>query len=236
VNGVCEICGIACTNVSAVRFAKGYGRRCAEHSPTNHHREAIPCVTCGRLFKSKGHAEAKYCSRKCAGLAHQIPHSPGAGRARRARVNLNDLGERDGWRCHICSKQVKRENASHDHLIPFSYGGSDEWTNIALAHRSCNSARWIGRIPVQLPLGASAEPRPEGLSPTERQCAYCGEPFALSSRWRYCSPFCALAMMRVRNRESYRPKLRRHPRHKWEYPVKNLNRQSLGVVAVPCKG
>lgn len=53
--------------------------------------------------------------------------------------------------CHLCGKPMtlSRENrkrapksfASFDHLVPKSAGGTSYWTNLKLAHRSCNSAR-----------------------------------------------------------------------------------------------
>ena len=43
--------------------------------------------------------------------------------------------------CHICQLPVRREDASLDHLIPASQGGTSTRDNLALAHRSCNSAR-----------------------------------------------------------------------------------------------
>jgi 5-methylcytosine-specific restriction endonuclease McrA len=52
-----------------------------------------------------------------------------------------EIAERDGWRCHICGKRVTTKNWSVDHLVPLSYGGADGRTNVALAHRRCNSSR-----------------------------------------------------------------------------------------------
>ena len=43
--------------------------------------------------------------------------------------------------CHICQLHVRREDASLDHLIPASQGGTSTRDNLALAHRSCNSSR-----------------------------------------------------------------------------------------------
>lgn len=46
--------------------------------------------------------------------------------------------------CWICKKFIARNNASRDHVKPKSLGGSNEITNIALAHKSCNSKRGNG--------------------------------------------------------------------------------------------
>jgi 5-methylcytosine-specific restriction endonuclease McrA len=65
------------------------------------------------------------------------------------RITWRELGERDGWVCHICSGKVKRvsgrakepRGATVDHLIPVAAHGTHRWDNVALAHRSCNVSR-----------------------------------------------------------------------------------------------
>jgi hypothetical protein len=67
-------------------------------------------------------------------------------------INWRALGERDGWKCHICGGIVRRVagtakrplGATVDHLIPIADNGSHVWSNVALAHRSCNSSRGAG--------------------------------------------------------------------------------------------
>ena len=54
---------------------------------------------------------------------------------------LDDIFERDGGVCHLCHKKVPRKRASMDHIIPLSLGGEHSLRNVALAHRSCNSAK-----------------------------------------------------------------------------------------------
>lgn len=68
------------------------------------------------------------------------------------RFDAHAIYKRDGWRCHICKKKVAKKQASLDHLIPLSQGGSHTSDNVALAHRRCNSKRGPGRIPAQLRL------------------------------------------------------------------------------------
>lgn len=58
-----------------------------------------------------------------------------------------EIFERDGWRCHVCGEDVSREVGAHDqdatidHLIPVVLGGDHSRSNVALAHRLCNSSR-----------------------------------------------------------------------------------------------
>jgi len=57
-----------------------------------------------------------------------------------------EIFERDGWRCHICRRKVRRkprwpldpERASLDHLWPLSRGGDHTRDNVACAHLACN--------------------------------------------------------------------------------------------------
>jgi hypothetical protein len=66
----------------------------------------------------------------------------------RVKYSLAEIGDRDGWRCHLCSRRVDRtlpgsrpDGPTIDHLIPIADGGTDEPANVALAHRSCNVKR-----------------------------------------------------------------------------------------------
>ncbi len=62
------------------------------------------------------------------------------------------VAERDGWRCHICGKKVRRKDWSLDHLIPLVHGGEHSYRNVSLAHNLCNKRRWKGILPAQLRL------------------------------------------------------------------------------------
>lgn len=58
-----------------------------------------------------------------------------------------DIYERDEWVCQLCHEPVdpdhpeRRHQASLDHIIPQSYGGGHDPSNLRLAHISCNSRR-----------------------------------------------------------------------------------------------
>jgi hypothetical protein len=81
----------------------------------------------GRVIRHKLRAEGKY-----------------------ERFTLRSIAERDGWRCHICLGPVSIKNWSLDHLEPLSKGDAHLRSNVALAHKDCNSRRGDGRIPAQL--------------------------------------------------------------------------------------
>jgi hypothetical protein len=66
-------------------------------------------------------------------------------------MSIRQLGERDGWRCHLCRRKVNQKlrgphpmSASRDHLIPVADGGSNDDWNLALAHWICNVRRGTG--------------------------------------------------------------------------------------------
>jgi hypothetical protein len=117
------------------------------------------CPRCHRRFIPRsGERRRKFCSEQCSHRFHVHRH----GDRRRsllagevidpATTCLDYIGERDNWRCHICSGHVHRKDATRDHLIPVIHGGLTTAENLALAHRRCNTRRLDGRIPAQLRL------------------------------------------------------------------------------------
>lgn len=67
---------------------------------------------------------------------------------RLSATNRLAIYERDEWTCWICTESVDPEligtlsewRPSLDHLLPKSQGGSDEISNLSLAHLWCNAA------------------------------------------------------------------------------------------------
>jgi len=59
------------------------------------------------------------------------------------------VGNRDGWKCSICFDKVKSKVYSYDdkwsptidHVIPVSQGGTDDLSNLKLAHMICNAKK-----------------------------------------------------------------------------------------------
>ena len=70
-------------------------------------------------------------------------------------ITLYDLFERDGGRCHLCGGLCDWKDHGYknnhfvagknyptiDHVVPLVLGGEHSWSNVKLAHFSCNSAK-----------------------------------------------------------------------------------------------
>ena len=80
---------------------------------------------------------------KC-GAPSVAPRCPTCGIRRDRSLALRFLDAiytRDEGVCHLCGELTPRREATLDHVVPLSKGGSDHHTNLRLAHRSCNSGR-----------------------------------------------------------------------------------------------
>lgn len=109
----------------------------------------IPCMDCGELILSRANRQAcAACKAKRNQTTNRRKSAKRKGAAVGVRYTLAELGERDGWRCHLCRRSVDRTlpgtaamGPTVDHLVPLAAGGMDELRNVSLAHRSCNVQR-----------------------------------------------------------------------------------------------
>jgi HNH endonuclease len=101
------------------------------------------CGWCKEEFV--GHGRRKYCSDRCEDRANPYPGGSWN------HKHLRRVADRDRWTCHLCGQKVVPGQESIDHLIPVSASGPNTMTNVALAHRRCNSRRGARGI-VQLRL------------------------------------------------------------------------------------
>ena len=63
-------------------------------------------------------------------------------------IRLADIGDRDGWVCQICFRQVDQAMRSEqrwsgfyptlDHIMPLEQGGKHTPANVQLTHKQCN--------------------------------------------------------------------------------------------------
>lgn len=81
--------------------------------------------------------------------------------ARRARkycegaeaFSINEIFERDGWRCQLCHRKVNNRlkwpnplSPSLDHIVPLSKDGKHIKTNVHLTHLRCNFQVGVGGV------------------------------------------------------------------------------------------
>lgn len=110
-----------------------------------------PCESCGEPSKN-----GKYIKHKCyscyrkAKMAEKKSFYNCVVKDRNRRrgggdfeTNLEEIAEKTSGLCHICGEEVDfncsdNKMASIDHVIPLSKGGTNEASNLLLAHLSCN--------------------------------------------------------------------------------------------------
>ena len=56
-------------------------------------------------------------------------------------IKLEDITKRDSQTCYLCGKEVSVHEATFEHVIPLSDGGSHTPANVRLAHQACNSTK-----------------------------------------------------------------------------------------------
>lgn len=117
----------------------------------------VTCPVCGKTFSTM-HRNATYCSDKCRKKAGNYRKDNRIKKEKRidGGITAKALYERDNGVCWICGEKcdindyVVKDGTiicgnnypSVDHVIPICEGGEDSWSNVRLAHRGCNSARY----------------------------------------------------------------------------------------------
>jgi 5-methylcytosine-specific restriction endonuclease McrA len=110
------------------------------------------CRRCSDPFVIVDQTESAYCSTSC-GRADGKDRRRAKQKAAtgQQRVYRRRIFERDGWRCQLCRKKVKRTaKVPHplaptlDHVVPLALGGRHEPANVQLAHFICNAEKKAG--------------------------------------------------------------------------------------------
>lgn len=107
------------------------------------------CQACGAAFVTASRAVlCDGCWESRNGERNALKNSRRRGAPTGDPVRLEEIAERDGFRCHLCGRHVDMARMSPDslspsldHLVPISTGGVHDPSNVALAHRGCNSRR-----------------------------------------------------------------------------------------------
>lgn len=133
--------------------AKAY-RSSRQHVKRYSRIAVVPCVDCGTLFTRSRQNWGTRC-RPCQSINTITKRNATEARRRAAysagdrSIHWSDIGERDGWKCHLCGGTVQQVagtasnplGATVDHLVPIAAGGEHVRSNVAVAHRVCNLKR-----------------------------------------------------------------------------------------------
>jgi HNH endonuclease len=159
--GCCELTFIKRPGMNHGEYCSSRCRSIARgHQAMQSHLSYGSCLRCAATFVRREGCVGRYCSKPCLKAAEKrrrealkrSTHQTGE------RFTIRQVGERDGWRCHLCGKRVPDQrwsghplDATVDHLLPLSAGGTDTLANVKLAHFQCNTRRGVGGV-VQLAL------------------------------------------------------------------------------------
>lgn len=133
-----KYCSEHCRNVHKARLRRI--SRAGDRTPI----VARVCIECARTFIADARGHRFLCSTDCRRLVYKRTKT----RLGKPELTVQEVGDRDGWRCHICGRLVRsrvyrgrKMDPTIDHLIPYSADGSHDAVNLALAHLTCNSTR-----------------------------------------------------------------------------------------------
>jgi hypothetical protein len=131
----------------------------------NKHKRRFTCQQCGESFKAKMHDRDKFCSRKCAFefkrgdnstaakyLTETFPHVDYAVKQLKPKKKQELI--KQFWkckkyrRCGICDNPLdirvpfpNTDSVVLDHIYPRSLGGTNDLSNLQLAHKRCNERK-----------------------------------------------------------------------------------------------
>jgi 5-methylcytosine-specific restriction endonuclease McrA len=84
------------------------------------------------------------------------------------RFSRENVYARDGGACQYCGTKLKRREATYDHVIPRTGGGTTNWENIVIACARCNQRKG-GRTPERAGMTLRSTPvAPRSLPTTIR--------------------------------------------------------------------
>lgn len=113
------------------------------------------CRVCGVEFQAR--RIDVYCGKKCHNRARKLIRRKQCKGG--DKINALEVFARDGWKCQLCGRKVKRNTRGYhplapslDHIVPVSDGGKHAIDNVQCAHIICNSLKSNSRGNGQLRL------------------------------------------------------------------------------------
>jgi endogenous inhibitor of DNA gyrase (YacG/DUF329 family) len=114
------------------------------------------CHRCGKAYVAEDYTDtARFCSTTCLRRISKQRYRARKRQAYVANVSPRLIYERDGWRCQLCRKPVRRDHVAPaplapviDHVVPLARGGTHEPANVQCAHFLCNSIKSDSMAPV----------------------------------------------------------------------------------------
>lgn len=146
--GSTACCSAACQRATIIPSRGRPARRGpANASPVYFRR----CAGCGAIQSSRARS-AVFCP-VCA-TSREADEKARRNEAAAVVPELIEIVERDGSDCHVCGEPVdlslprrSRWGATLDHVVPLVCGGTDDTSNLRLAHLACNSRRGTAGLP-----------------------------------------------------------------------------------------
>lgn len=122
------------------------------------------------------HPDRKHRAKGLCGSCY-VMSRPEYGLRRIPRAVVARLLERQGGRCIYCGRAISLADATAEHIIARSQGGSDDEANLAAACGPCNSRKWADEPPAGVvgALGPAPRPRDERGAAGDITLAEAGE-------------------------------------------------------------
>lgn len=138
----------------AVKRARWFGLHCKAKLPAMDGEQSRQAAAfnsdrywSGHVSREERDATAEEIDRACRAyftkgrVSYTLETNNGAKRLRRAIL------ARDGDACWLCGKVMPTQDRTIEHLVARSNGGTNELSNLALAHRACNHL--LGNLPFE---------------------------------------------------------------------------------------
>jgi hypothetical protein len=141
----CDACKAHKQRIQGIKNRRRARKKTRDESRAAREKNPVYCRGCGNAVPRRRRA---WCSDRCLtkAISNQDNHRRRGAYGKRKLFTLKEIGDRDGWVCHLCTSDVDpdakgRQAPTMDHLIPVSLNGKHTMSNVRLAHMICNSRR-----------------------------------------------------------------------------------------------